>query len=220
MIMNKSKIFSLFIVTGFLLLVFSNSYAGALAEGFAAVPTTPLTAAGVSPMAGAMQAAQQYYQQMQQIQYEQAMMQQRLYQERLQNHLMAERIAEEQQAQIYAANTRVLSLYSQNKHPIFLGCLTCNHRSKYATTNSKGAFGSSNGKFSIYNAHGIYGSSKSNFSPCNPHALYPPVVVNNNGVKLALLTLNARLFGADNNSEIVRTLRTKVCGKENESKKA
>src|SRR3989338_913021 len=136
--------------------------------------------------------------------------QQQTEQLRLENQAIRDRLVEERQAQAHSVTSRVILLYSQNRHPIFLGCLSCNPNSQYSMHNANGKFGSSHGKLSVYNHHGIYGSASSNFSPCNPRAIYPPILENDSGKKYGLLTLNTRLFGAVVTPAIVYELKTNI----------
>lgn len=134
------------------------------------------------------------------------------YSQVMQMQSMEMQLAMARQAEQNAENNQVLLLFSQNKKPVFLGCLTCAKNSPYAIANKNSRFGNPKSKLSILNRNGAYGSLRSNFSPCDSKASLPPVIVNKNGAKLALLTLNSRLFGAETNPNVQHSLKTHVCG--------
>lgn len=102
-------------------------------------------------------------------------------------------------------------VFSQNKKPIYLGCLSCSSGEYDSLHSGEGSYGGIDGEYSIFNSYGAYGSKYSDFSACNQHASHPPVIIDSNKKILGLLTLNPNLSMATRDRSIIEWLSNQVC---------
>lgn len=90
-------------------------------------------------------------------------------------------------------------LYTYNMEK-FLGTINFNKYDKDSLANKYGDYGSQYSSESIFNKYGNYGSAYSDKSPFNKYTSTPPVVVDNRGNVVGILTANKYVSG---NKEII-----------------
>ena len=76
----------------------------------------------------------------------------------------------------------------------YLGCLSCQEFWPDSLFNDRGRYGSTESEWSIRNSLGVYGRREADdlfsFSACNPAADVPPVIADQTGAVLGVLTIN------------------------------
>lgn len=102
-------------------------------------------------------------------------------------------------------------IYGGPNKEVFLGCLNCSDLEFDSVNNDTSRYASDLYEESIFNKYGRYGSDSSRYSPCNEYATKPPLVKDETGKKIGVLTINEAKTDAIIENGTINWLKNVVC---------